>query len=266
MTRMDLLKKVIKVEPHVTMDKKIQSKNSTDGQIGHLSVRTTRSQSMKVESVATYNERPLRSHSTIPNKQLPRPPGRERVKVQGAHTHPKKATPRTKQEPQEYAISYTAPSRGGTRHSKLPTVAPSKARVSAAKGGPPVDRSLRITTTESKRMLRYNIGRSTTDKRKSQNKSVQIKTKQTREVGKSNSVRENKKNMTPRKRTEDKVGDLASTQGWDFSNANHQHYNNPLYKVIKEEPADPLPLTQPFLNSDASDLSEAFLSGLASLH
>ncbi|XP_060731991.1 uncharacterized protein si:dkey-229b18.3 [Tachysurus vachellii] len=256
MTRMDLLKKVIKVEPHVTMDKKIKSKNTTAGQIGHLSVRTTRSQSMKVESVVTYNERQLRNHSTSPNKLLPQPPGRERVKVQGSHTHPKKATPRTKQEPQDYAISDTAPSRGGTRHSKGPAVAPSKVRVSTPKGGPPVDRSLRITTTESKRMLRYNIGRSTTDRRKGQNKSVQIKTKQTREVCKSNSVRENKKNMAPRKRTEDKVGDLAGTRGWDFSNANHQHYNNPLYKVIKEEPADPLPLTQPFLNSDASDLGK----------
>ncbi|XP_058248805.1 uncharacterized protein si:dkey-229b18.3 [Hemibagrus wyckioides] len=256
MTRMDLLKKVMKAEPHVTMDKKFKRKNTTAGQMEHLSVRTTRSQSMKIDSMGTYNDRPLRNRSSSPNKPLPRPVGRERVKVQGPHTHPKKITTRAKQEPQEYAISQTAPSRSGTRRSKGPTEAPCTVRVSAPKGGPPVDRSLRITTTESKRMLRYNTGRSTTDKRKGQNKSVHEKTKQTREVCKASSVRENKKNMAPRKRTEDNVTDLKGTQGWDFSNTNHQHYNNPLYKVIKEEPADPLPLTQPFVNSDVSDLGK----------
>ncbi|MCJ8732331.1 hypothetical protein PDJAM_G00209980 [Pangasius djambal] len=258
MTRMDLLKKVIKVEPHVTMDKKFKRKNNTAGQMEHLSVRTTRSQSMKVDSRVTHNDRPLRNRSSSPNKPLPRPPGRERATVQGAHAPPKKVTTRTKQEPREYAISQTGPSHSGTRRSQVPTVAPSKARVPAPKSGPPVDRSLRITTTESKRMLRYNIGRSTTDKRKGtrQNKSGQEKTKQRRGVCKANIVRENKKNMAPRKRTEDEVADLKGTRGGDFSNTNHQHYNNPLYRVIKEEPADPLPLTQPFLNSDASDLGK----------
>lgn len=248
MTRMDLLKKVIKVEPHVTMDKKFKRKN-TAGQTEHLSVRTTRSQSMKVGSGGTHNDCPLRNRSSSSNKPLPRPPGRERVAVQGVHAPPKKVKTRTKQEPREYAISQTAPSHNCTRRSQGPTVAPSKVRV---------DRSLRITTTQSKRMLRYNIGRSTTDKRKGtrQNKSVQEKTKQRRGGCKANGVRENKKVMAPRKRTEDTVVDLKGTQGWDFSNTNHQHYNNPLYKVIKEEPADPLPLTQPFLNSDASDLGK----------
>ncbi|XP_053483624.1 uncharacterized protein si:dkey-229b18.3 [Ictalurus furcatus] len=246
MTRMDLLKKVIKVEPQVTTDKKLKRKNNTVGQMEHLSVRTTRSQSMKVDSSETRNVRSLRNRSSSPNKPLPRPPGRGRGTVRGAQAPPKKVTTRTKQEPQEYAISPTAPSYGG------------KARGSAPKSNPPVDRSLRITTTESKRMLRYNIGRSTRDKRKGtrQNKSVQEKTKQRSGACKANGVRENKKNTAPRNRTEDKEADLDGARGWDFSDTNHQHYNNPLYKVIKEEPADPLPLTQPFINSDASDLGK----------
>lgn len=254
MTRMDLLKKVIKVEPDVNMDKKFKSKNTTADHTEHLSVRT-RSQSMKVDSVRAYNDRPFRNCSSSPNKQLPRPPGRERVKVQRVLTPPKKVRTRKKQEPQEYTISHTAPSHSGTRRSKGPS---SKARVSVSKGGPPVDRSLRITTTESKRMLCYSIGRSTPDKRKSsgQSKSAQDKTKQTNGMCKANSVRKNKKNIVPKQRTEAQVADLKDTQAWDFSNTNHQHYNNPLYKVIKEEPADPLPLTQPFLNSDASDLGK----------
>ncbi|KAF5903091.1 Zinc finger and BTB domain-containing protein 11, partial [Clarias magur] len=258
MTRMDLLKKVIKVEPHVTTDKKFKRQNYAAGQVENLSVRTTRSQSMKEDSKGTLNDRPLRSRTSSPNKPLPRPPGRERVKVQGVHASPKKAITKTKQEPQEYAISQTAPSHSGRRRSRGLAVAPSKASVSARKSTPPADRSLRITTTESKRMLRYNVGRSTTDKRKGarQNKPVQEKSGQISGVCKAKSVRENKKNTAPRKRTEDKVADLQGTRGWDFSNTNHEHYNNPLYRVIKEEPADPLPLTQPFLNSDASDLGK----------
>lgn len=197
---------------------------------------------MKASSAGTYDDRPLRNRSNSPNKPLPRPPGREKFKVQAAHSPPKKVT-RTKQEPLEFAISQTVPSHSGTRRNKGPTVAPSKAKISASKSSPPVDRSLRITTTESKRMLRYNIGRSTTDKRKG-------------EVCKANSGRDNKKSMAHRMRTEDKVADLKDTQSWDFPNSNHEHYNNPLYKVIKEEPADPVPLTQPFLNSDVSDLGK----------
>lgn len=257
MTRMDLLKKVIKVEPHVTTDKKFQRKNNTTSQLEQLSVRTTRSQSMMGDSRETL-DRPLRKRCSSPNKRLPQPSGRKRGTMQGAQAPPKTVTRRTKQELQEYAISQTASTHSGTRHSQGPIVAPSKARASTPKNGPPVDRSLRITTTESKRMLRYNIGRSTTDKRKGtrQNKSVQEKTKQRSGVCKTNSVRENKKNMAPKKRTEDKVADLKGTRGCDFSNTNHQHYSNPLYRVIKEEPADPLPLTQPFLNNDAADLGK----------
>lgn len=257
MTRMDLLKKVIKVEPHVNLDKKFKRKNNTAGQMEHLSVRTTRSQSMKVDSRGTLNDRPLRNRSSSPTKPLPRHPGRVRDTVQRAYGPPTKIKTRTKQEPRAYAISHTmAPTHSGTRRSPGPKASPPKARASAPKSGPPVDRSLRITTTESKRMLRYNIGRSSPDKRKGtrQNRSVQEKTKQRSGVCKTNSVGEDKKNMTPRKRTEDKVADLKGTRGWDFSN--HQHYSNPLYRVIKEEPADPLPLTQPFLNSDASDLGK----------
>ncbi|XP_046701589.1 uncharacterized protein si:dkey-229b18.3 [Silurus meridionalis] len=258
MTRMDLMKKIIKVEPQVTMDKKFRRKNDTDGQMELLNVRTTRSQTMNADTRGTNNERLLRNRSGSPSKPLPRPPGRERLAVQGANAPPKKVTKRTKPEPHEYAISQTAPSHSGIRHSLGSKVDPSKARVSAPKTCPPVDRSLRITTTEPKRMLRYNTGRSTTDKRKTtrQNKSVQEKTKLRSGACKANLVGENKKNMAPRKRTEDKVTDLKGTRGWDFSNTNHQHYNNPLYRVIKEEPADPLPLTQPFINSEASDLGK----------
>ncbi|TSU63007.1 Zinc finger and BTB domain-containing protein 11 [Bagarius yarrelli] len=244
MTRMDLLKKVIKVEPHVNMEKKFKRKNTSAGQMEHLSVRTTRSQSMKLNSVKAYNDRPFRTCSSSPKKQLPRPPGRAGVKVQRLLTPPKKVTTRTKQEPQEYAI--------------LHSVAPSKARVAAPKGGSPVDHSLRITTIESKRMLRYNIERSTSDKLKSlgQGKSAQGKTKQTSKTRKAKRVRESKKNTAPKKRIEVQVADPKGTRGLGVFNINHQHYDNHLYKVIKEEPVDPLPLTQPILNSDASDLGK----------
>lgn len=256
MTRMDLLKKVIKVEPIVTTDKKLKKKCNTVGQMEELSVRTTRSQSMKVDSRVNYNDRPLRNRTSSTNKPLPRPPGRERLTR--AHAPPKKVATRIKQELHECAISHTTGyTHSGTRCSKGLKVAPSKARASTPKSGPPVDRSLRITTTESKRMLCYNIGRPTADKRKGtrQNKSVQEKTKQRHGVCKTNSVREDKKNTAPKKRTEDNVADLKGASGWDFSNTNHQHYSNPLYRVIKEEPADPVPLTQPFLN-DAADLGK----------
>lgn len=257
MTRMDLLNKVIKVEPNVTMDRKFKRKNNTAGQVEHLSVRTTRSQSMMVDSRGIHNDRLLRSRSCSPNKPLPRPPGRKRGTVAATHAPPKTVTTRIKQEHQEYAISQNAPTHSGTWRNQGPIVAP-KTRASATKSGPPVDRSLRITTTESKRMLRYNIGRSTTDKRKGtrQNKSVQEKTKQKSGACKTNSVRENKRGMAPKKKAEGKMADLKGTPAWDFSSTNHQHYSNPLYKVIKEEPADPLPLTQPFLSSDASDLGK----------
>lgn len=255
MTRMDLLNKVIKVEPVVTRDKKLKKKNIV-GQVEQLSIRTTRSQSMKLDSRVNYNDRPLRNRSSSPNKPLPQPPARERLTR--AHAPPKKVTTRIKQEVQECAISHTiGHTSSGTRCTKGLRVAPSKARASTPKSGPPIDRSLRITTTESKRMLRYNIGRPTADKRKGtrQNKSVQEKTKQRHGVCKTNSVREDKKNLAPKKKTEEKVADLKGTQGWDFSNSNDQHYSNPLYRVIKEEPADPLPLTQPFLN-DVAELGK----------
>ncbi|XP_062862606.1 uncharacterized protein si:dkey-229b18.3 [Trichomycterus rosablanca] len=262
MTRMDLLNKVIKVEPQVGLDKRSKRKLDTIGQIEQLSVRTTRSQSLHAGS---FNDRPLRSHSRRSGNPLPQPAGRERVTVREAHALPKKTSFKTKEEPTEYIISQPAPS--GTRRRQVPPVASSKARVSAPKVGPPVSRPSAITTTESKSKVHYNMESTTTDKHKliRQNQSVREKSKQGQNSLKVRiqpeqscmaKVKKNKKNMSHEKKIEENATDVQGTRGWNLSNTNHEHYNNPLYKAIKEEPADPLPLTQSFLTSDVSDLGK----------
>ncbi|KAL6485058.1 hypothetical protein MHYP_G00071030 [Metynnis hypsauchen] len=266
MTRMDLLKKVMKVESQEPLlEKRSKRKRDAVGQIEPLSVRATRSQSLlQTDSRGTPCDRPLRSSTAGgPSKPLTRPAAREKVAVRGSHTTQKRGTLKTKQEPAGYAISQPA-HRGQT-------VTLPRAKKSATKAGPPVDRPLRITTTASKRIVRYNLGRTTTDKRKGArlNKSVKEKPKhncthvtarlqpERSKMGRGDRVHENRKSMTRGKRMEEKAEVLQGARCWDASSANHQDYhNNPLYKAIKEEPADPLPLSQPFPTTDVSDLGK----------
>ncbi|XP_026851568.2 uncharacterized protein si:dkey-229b18.3 [Electrophorus electricus] len=270
MTRMDLLKKVMKVEPQepkVTMAKSSKRKNDASGHMEHSSVRATRSHSLlQADSKGLKTERPLRSNTRGPNKPIPQPAGRERVAVQRAHAPPKRArTVRTKREP-NLAISQPIPYPGGAHHYQGLTVAPPKVR--APKDVTSVDRPLRISGTKSKRKLCYNVGR-TTDKHKGsrQNKSdkgkhgcndktVRLPLQQSG-VGRGDQVRQSRKSMAQRDGTGEKTEVLHSARSWDASSTNYQDYHtNPLYRAIKEEPADPIPLTQAFPASDASDLGK----------
>lgn len=260
MTRMDLLNKVIKAEPQIDLDKRTKRKRETVGQTEQLSVRTTRSQSLHAES---FNTRPLRSHYR--HSGSPLPAGRERVTrnpSQKVHPVPKKASFKTKEEPTEYIISQPGPCATYRRP------ATSKARVSApkAKVGPPGSRPSTTKTAESRGKVQYNMGSTTTHKHKPirQNRSGQEKSKQSHcslnlsnqpEQSGTAKVHKNKKNTSHEKNTE-YATDLQDTGGWNLSNTNHEHHNNPLYRTIKEEPADPLPLTQPFLTGDVSELGK----------
>lgn len=257
MTRMDLLNKVIKMEPREPLLLKRSKRKRDDvGQLELSSVRATRSQSLlQANSKGSCTDQLLNSPAGGTSKPLGRPATRDRVTVQGAHTPRKRAPVRTKQEMPEYAISQPAPAR---------------AKKSTTETGPPVGRPLRITTTESKRVLRYNVGRTTTEKRKGTklNKSVKEKTKyncnhvtarlqpEQSKVGRGDRTHD-RKTIARGKRIEEKTEVLQSARSWHASSTNHQHYhNNPLYKAIKEEPADPVPLTQPFQTTDVSDLGK----------
>ncbi|KAK1797793.1 hypothetical protein P4O66_008141, partial [Electrophorus voltai] len=132
MTRMDLLKKVMKVEPQepkVNMAKSSKRKNDASGHMEHSSVRATRSHSLlQADSKGLKTERPLRSNTRGPNKPIPQPAGRERVAVQRAHAPPKRArTVRTKREP-NLAISQPIPYPGGAHQYQGLTVAPPKVK------------------------------------------------------------------------------------------------------------------------------------------
>ncbi|KAI4896958.1 hypothetical protein NFI96_017925 [Prochilodus magdalenae] len=264
MTRMDLLKKVMKAESQEPLLEKRSKKRDAIGQTEPTSVRATRSQSlMQTDSKVTSSDGPLRSSTARgPIKPLAPPATRGKVVVKGTPAT-QRGTLRTKQEPAAYKISQ--PAHRGQK------VAPSRTKKSATQTGPPVNRPLRITTTESKRILRYNIGRTTTDKRKGAriNKSVKEKTKhnctqatarlqpESSKVGRGDQIQEDRKNMARGKRVEEKAEVLQGARCWNPSVTNHQHYHsNPLYKAIKEEPADPLPLTQPFPTTDVSDLGK----------
>ncbi|KAG9271025.1 hypothetical protein AMEX_G13894 [Astyanax mexicanus] len=266
MTRMDLLKKVIKSEPQeAPLDRRMKRKRDAIGQMEPLSIRTTRSQSsLQADSKASPSDRPLRRQAGEPSKPLGRPPARDKGTVQGAHAAQKKAT-----------LGKVTPKREPTKSviTSQPAVTPTKTKSKpVGKKGPPVERQLRITATKSKRTLRYDIAPATTKKCKSTrlNKPVKENTKhscnrpsaklepQQTKVGRRDQVHQDKKNMARGvKRMEEKAKVLQGARSWSLSSTNHQHYhNNPLYKTIKEEPADPLPLTQPFPTTDVSDLGK----------
>lgn len=264
MTRMDLLKNVIKTESQeAPLEKRLKRKRDVIGQIEPLSIRATRSQtSLQANSKGSPSDRPLRRQAGDPSKSLVRPAVRDRGTVQGAQTAQKKATLETKRELTKSVMTRPA--------HRQQTVAPTKTKKIAGKSGRPVERQLRIAATQSKRVLRYNISPATTQKCKTTrlNKSVKEKTKhscihpttklepQQSKVGRRD--HQDKKNMARGvKRIEEKAKVLQGARSWNVSSTNHQHYhNNPLYKAIKEEPADPLPLSQPFSATDVSDLGK----------
>ncbi|XP_066497164.1 uncharacterized protein si:dkey-229b18.3 [Hoplias malabaricus] len=266
MTRMDLFNKVMKAEPQeCLLDKRSKRKGDEVGQMEPLNVRATRSQSsLLAESRGSLKDCSLRSHAGGQSKPLARTAARKRAEVQGAHAPQKRETLRTKQEPTAHVISQ--PSHRG------PTVTLPKAKKSVTKAAAPVDRSLRITTTESKRNLRYPIGRTTTDKRRGArlNKSVKEKKKhncnnlsarfqpEPSKAARKDHDREDHKDrkiMAKGKKIEEKAQVLQGAQCWDASSISHQHYHSKC-KAIKEEPADPLPLTPPFPATDVSDLGK----------
>ncbi|XP_076857728.1 uncharacterized protein LOC143511894 [Brachyhypopomus gauderio] len=267
MTRMDLLKKVMKTEsqePQDTMEKSTKRKNDQTGHMEHLSVRATRSRSLlQAGPRGLMTERPLRSNTRGPNKTVPQPAGRPRVAAQQTHAAPNRArTLRTKQEPIEHAVSQPAPS---AHHCQGLTVAPQKAR--ALKAAAPLDRPLRTNTTKSKHKLCYSVGRTTTDKCKGSRKNnldknkpgcnqetVRPPTKQCG-AGRGDQARQIRKSTAHRNGTGGKAE--AFSRSWDSSSTNYQDYHtSPLYRAIKEEPADPIPLTPTFPTSDTSDLGK----------
>lgn len=263
MTRMDLLSKVVKVEPQVS-PKNSTKKRDKSGQ-ACVGLRTTRSQTLQKGCTEAQPNRPLRSHSRHPRNLLPQLKDAKRDRITTQVTHLKKATLRTKQEPKDQAISQ--PELSGTRRCQNPKVSPPGAKVSTHNYGSLVKQPLTITNTGAKRMVRYSSECTTTVKHKNTRQTMSVKERascnyknvtddlqpELSGLCSRKTTGKNKKNKAQGKAREEKVKNPLGENSWNVSNTNHQHYSNPLYKAIKEEPTDPLPLTQALLTSDSSE-------------
>lgn len=257
MSRMDLLNRPMKAEPQDRWNRSKRKRHGPAGQAVQPSTRTTRSRSL-FQTDSSVTDRPLRRHNKNQDKTSPHSQRRGRVPAHDASS-PSKRMLRIKQEPAESAILQPIHRRNTAYHHPAMLNPPKR------RGRPPADRTVRVATTKSQHTKPYKLGRPPKQKPKS-SKQIEMKTKSNHATGmpqakhsrteRGTQVKENRKSKELANRKENPEVQYGVIN-WDISNTNHQHlHNHPLYKTIKEEPADPLPLTQPFTTSDSSDLGK----------
>ncbi|XP_042586988.1 uncharacterized protein LOC109095964 isoform X1 [Cyprinus carpio] len=256
MSRMDLLNRPVKVELW-NQERSKRKRHDPAGQAGQPIARVTRSRSLlQTESSAT--DRPLRRHHRNEDKAPSHPARKGRVPAHNASSPSKSTMLRIKQESSESAILQPI-HRRNTAYNPQGTSPKSTGR----RGRPPADRTVRVATTKLQHTKRHKPGRPQKDKPKS-SKQIESKTKCNHATGmphakqsrteRGTQVKENRKIKERGNRKESPEVPYAIVN-WDTSN-HQQLHSHPLYKTIKEEPADPLPLTQPFPISDSSDLGK----------
>lgn len=152
----------------------------------------------------------------------------------------KTVTKRIKQEPTDYSISgLSSKTPRGNQKPLLTQRTPVRNKI----------------TVETVRVLRYNSGRPATKAKLRRGSVSEVrKTKsKTREEGKKNGSPGQKKALDTRLRTK-----ASEPCGLQFSEQAPPPsiYNHPLYKVIKEEPADPVPVGPPFSDPPSPDLGK----------
>lgn len=203
------------------------------------------------------SDRSMRSKGTLPDMRQPAFGGRElRRSVRRGNSAPLPAQPpprrsssktlvrnavRIKAEPVDYAIS-GSPLPSNSRRGHTPRRPPPPLRTQA-RGK---------VTAETVKTLRYNSGRPVTKAKLRRNatrepEKTQCKAKQ--EGRKSQELR-GVMDSSPRVHGNE-------TSGLQISDpVPPSIYNHPLYKVIKEEPADPLPVAGPFPDPPSPDLGK----------
>ncbi|XP_052005055.1 uncharacterized protein LOC127659323 [Xyrauchen texanus] len=258
MSRMDLLKKPVKVEPQ-ELWKQERSKKKRQGSAGQTvqsSARTTRSRALlQTDSSITNSERPLRRHNRNQDKTQLLSAKRGRLPAHNTCDAHKRTILRIKRESSDNAIIPPIHHcNTDFHHQGMQTT---KGTGSARRGRPPADH-----TTKSQHTKRYKPVRPTTDKPKT-SKQIKSKTKCNYTTGmvqakhcrteRGTQVKENRK-IKEHANRKGSPNVQYSAINWE---TNHQHlHSRPLYKTIKQEPADPLPLTQPFPASELSDLGK----------
>lgn len=253
MSRMDLLNRPVKVELQESWNQE-RSKRKRNDPVQPVA-RATRSRSL-LHTDSNVIDQTLRRHHKNQDKAPSQPARRGRVPAHNASPPSKNTMLRIKQESSDSAILQPIHRRNTVCS---PQATPPKAP--GRRGRPPADRTVRVATTNLQHTKRHKPGRPPTVKPKS-SKQIESKTKCNRTTGvpqvkhskieRGTQVKENRKIKEHSKR-KDSPEVHYGVMNWDASNHLHSH---PLYKTIKEEPADPLPLTQPFPTSDPSDLGK----------
>lgn len=255
MSRMDLLNRPVKVELQESWNQE-RSKRKRNDPVQPIA-RATRSRSL-LHTDSSAIVQTLRRHHKNQDKAPSQPARRGRVPAHNASSPSKSTLLRIKQESSDSAILQPIQRRNTVCS---PQATPPKAP--GRRGRPPADRTVRVATTNVQHTKRHKPGRPPTDKPKS-SKQLESKSKCNRTTGvpqakhsrieRGTQVKENRKIKEHSKR-KDSPEVQYGVMNWDASNHQHLH-SHPLYKTIKEEPADPLPLTQPFPTSDPSDLGK----------
>ncbi|KAL1267764.1 hypothetical protein QQF64_033127 [Cirrhinus molitorella] len=253
MSRMDLLNRPVKVDPW-NQERSKRKRHDPAGQAVQPIARSTRSRSL-LQADSSTTDRPLRRHHRNQDKAPSHPARRGRVPANDASSPSKSTMLRIKQESSDNAILQPIHRRNTAYN---PQGASPKA--TARRGRPPADRTVRVATTKLQHTKRHQSGRPPIDKPKS-SKQMESKTKCNHATGmpqakhsrteRGTQVKENRKIKERGNRKESPEVQYAIVN-WDTSN-HQQLHSHPLYKTIKEEPADPLPLTQPFPTSGDSD-------------
>ncbi|XP_687189.3 uncharacterized protein si:dkey-229b18.3 [Danio rerio] len=249
MSRMDLLNRPVKVELQESWNQQ-RSKRKRHDPVQTIT-RTTRSRSL-LQTDSSAIDCPIRRLHKNQDKAPSSPARRGRGPAHNPSSPSKSTMLRIKRDSSGSAILQPIHRRNTVCSSQG---TPSKGV--GRRGRPPADRTVRVATT----MSRHKPG--PTGKPKS-SKQVESKTKCSRVSGipqgrhsrteRGTQVKENRKVMkcATRKKTPEVQYNVMN---WDGSNHQHLH-SHPLYKTIKEEPADPLPLAQPFPTNDPSDLGK----------
>ncbi len=256
MSRMDLLNRPVKVEPW-NKERSKRKRQNLAGQAEQPIVRATRSRSL-LQTEFSATDRPLRRHHKNEDNALSHPARRVRVPAHNASSPSKSTMLRIKQESSESAILQTI-HRRNTAYNPQGT----SPRATGRRGRPPAARTVRVATTKLQDTKRHKPGRPPIDKPKS-SKQIESQTQCNHATGMPHAkhsrteigtqVKENTKIMERGNRKESPEVPHAIVN-WDTPN-HQQLHSHPLYKTIKEEPADPLPLTQPSPTSDSSDLGK----------
>ncbi|XP_016147785.1 uncharacterized protein [Sinocyclocheilus grahami] len=256
MSRMDLLNRPVKVEPW-NQERSKRKRHDPAGQTVQPIARATRSRSL-LQTDSSANDRPLRRHHRNQDKAPSQPARRGRVPAHNASSPSKSTMLRIKHESSDSAILQPI-HRRNTAYNPQGTSPKAPGR----RGRPPADRTVRVATTKLQHTKRHKPGRPPLDKPKS-SKQIESKTQCNHATGMPQAnhsrtesgtpVKENRK-IKERGNRKDSPEVQYAIVNWDTSN-HQQLHSHPLYKTIKEEPAEPLPLTQPFPPSDSLDLGK----------